>query len=150
MQFDLRLAKRDDARLLAEMNQQLIEDEGSRNNMSLDELTTRMERWLDDGRQAVIVYREDEVVGYMLYYQHAEEYFPYSDSIYVRQFFIARRYRRRGIGQEAFERIAAEFFPDDRSIMLDVLENNPEAKAFWLKLGFDVYNVTLRRATPTD
>ncbi|MGJ3241059.1 MAG: GNAT family N-acetyltransferase, partial [Anaerolineae bacterium] len=74
-----------------------------------------------------------------------DEYYPYKDSIYIRQFFIQPRYRRRGIGQVAFERIVEAYFEDDEALSLDVLESNPEAKAFWSKLGFKVYHTTMRR-----
>ena len=145
MDFNLRRATLDDVDTLAEMNLQLNIYEESNNNMGIPELKARMQRWLENDRHAIIVERNDDTVGYLLYYQHEEEYFPYGDSVYVRQYFISPSYRRRGIGQVAFERIVETFFPRDTPIMLDVLESNPEAKAFWQKLGFDVYNTTLRR-----
>jgi hypothetical protein len=41
-----RLASVDDCRLLAEMNHQLIQDEGHRNKMTVAELERRMRGWL--------------------------------------------------------------------------------------------------------
>lgn len=145
MEFELRTATIDDVAMLAEMNQQLIIDEGSLNAMSLDELTARMHTWLSADREAVLVIRNDDVIGYLLYRLLEDEYFPYRSSLYVRQYFIKPSYRRRGIGQIAFERITQDYFPSGYAVMLDVLENNPESKAFWHKLGFEVYNTTLRR-----
>lgn len=151
MDFTLRAATLDDVALLAAMNHQLILDEGSQNTMTPEELEARMRDWLSTDRKAVLVVRGDEVIGYLLYRVLRDEYFPYKDSLYVRQYFIAPSYRRRGIGQIAFERITQEHFPADYAVMLDVLETNPEGKAFWLKLGFQVYNTTLRRqATSGD
>lgn len=142
----LRPASLDDVTLLAKMNQQLIIDENSANDMSLSQLERRMNGWLSSNRQAVIVERGGEVIGYLLYRHNVDEYYPYKNSIYVRQFFILPSYRRRGIGQIAFEQIVSEYFPEGFAIMLDVLESNPEGKAFWTKLGFEVYHVTMRRA----
>jgi GNAT superfamily N-acetyltransferase len=145
LQFSLRPANYNDVALLARMNKQLIQDEHSRNTMSHTELADRITRWLDDGRSIIIVERDDDAIGYLVYYGQDEKYYPYENSVYVRQYFIQPRYRRRGIGQVAFERIAKEYFPPHAAIMLDVLHTNPEAKAFWMKLGFDMYCVTLRR-----
>jgi ribosomal protein S18 acetylase RimI-like enzyme len=145
MSVDFRPATLEDVPLLAEMNQQLIIDEGSRNSMNGDELQGRMRRWLEGDYRAVLIFKEADMVGYLLYRVSVDEYFPYQASIYVRQFFIKRTYRRRGIGQVAFESLAKSYFPPDSAITLDVLETNSEAKQFWLKLGFDVYCTTLRR-----
>ena len=141
----LRTASLDDVPMLAEMNTQLIHDEGSPNPMDIVQLTERMREWLSSDRDAVIVERGDDVVGYLLYRILRDEYYPYKNSIYVRQYFIKPTYRRRGIGQIAFESIVSDYFPDDHAIMLDVLESNPEGKAFWQKIGFDVYHTTMRR-----
>lgn len=141
----LRVATLVDIAILIEMNQQLIIDEGGRNEMSPDELKDRMTEWLKSGREAVIVERKADVIGYMLYGRAADEYFPYKDSIYIRQFFIQPSYRRRGIGQVVFERIVSEFFELGVALTLDVLESNPEGKAFWGKQGFVEYHTTMRR-----
>lgn len=142
----LRSATLEDVPILAAMNQQLIVDENSKNTMTDSQLERRMEAWLSSNRQAVIVERGSEIVGYMLYHHNTDEYFPYKNSIYVRQFFILPSYRRRGIGQGVFEQIISKYFLEGHAIMLDVLETNPEGKAFWQKLGFDVYHITMRRS----
>lgn len=147
MNIEFRRATRADVPVLAEMNQQLIIDESSRNPMNKKQLTERLEQWLDDGRTAVLLLREGEIIGYMLYYRTQDEYHPYQDSVYIRQYFIKRNFRRRGIGQIAFEAIVREYFPPNTVITLDVLESNPEAKAFWYKQGFDIYSTTMRRDT---
>lgn len=141
----LRLATLDDVAILAEMNQQLIIDEGNFNTMSSEELEQRMVKWLSAGREGVIVERNDDVIGYMLFWRVEDEFYPYKDSIYIRQFFIQPSFRRRGIGQIAFDRIIAEFVDDGVALTLDVLESNPEGKAFWAKLGFVEYHTTMRR-----
>jgi len=145
IEIRLRAATLDDVSMLAMMNQQLIVDEGSQNEMTLDELKTRMFTWLSGDRDAVIVERDEDVIGYMLFWHHADEYYPYKDSFYIRQFFIEPRYRRRGIGQVAFNLIVKHHFADSAAITLDVLQSNPEGKAFWEKLGFYEYHTTMRR-----
>lgn len=141
----LRVASLDDSAILTEMNQQLIIDESDRNKMSPDELENRMIEWLKGGREAVIVERKGDVIGYMLYWRVADKYYPYQASIYIRQFFIQPSYRRRGIGQVVFEQIVSEFFEPGVALTLDVLESNPEAKAFWGKQGFQEAHTTMRR-----
>lgn len=145
MQIELRTATLADVPALAVMNRQLILDEGSRNTMTLEQLEERLTRWLEIGRTAVLILRDEEVIGYVLFYYLDSEYFPHEDSLYIRQVFIHANWRRRGIGQIAFERIAEAYFPPDKALILDVLETNPEGKQFWLKLGFTVQSTTLRR-----
>ncbi|GAB5493769.1 MAG: hypothetical protein Phog2KO_39840 [Phototrophicaceae bacterium] len=142
----LRPATLEDVPILAEMNQQLIIDEGSPNPMDLAELKQRMVKWLSADRDAVIVERGEEIIGYMLFWRMADEFYPYKDSIYIRQFFIQPSFRRRGIGQVAFDRIIDEFLDEGAALTLDVLESNPEGKAFWAKLGFLEYHTTMRRS----
>lgn len=141
----LRPATKDDAAILADMNQQLILDEGSSNGMSLEDLEQRMTKWLSANREGVIVERGDDIIGYMLFWRVEDEFYPYKDSIYIRQFFIQPSFRRRGIGQVAFDRIVEEFVDEGVALTLDVLESNPEGKAFWAKLGFVEYHTTMRR-----
>ncbi|MCU0512861.1 MAG: GNAT family N-acetyltransferase [Anaerolineae bacterium] len=148
MTLDFRLATVDDAPLLAHMNQQLIVDEASRNPMTLAQLEERMARWLAGEYQAVLFFKEGQVVGYLLFRPSRDEYYPYQPNMYIRQFFIERSFRRRGIGQVAFEMAAARVFPPHSTLALDVLETNPEARQFWLKLGFEVYATALRRLPP--
>lgn len=148
MQIQFRKATLEDVPLLAQMNQQLIIDESSRNNMTPEQLETRLRGWLANDRRAVLIVdadADDAIMGYLLYRVLDDEYYPYRQSIYVRQYFIKPTYRRRGIGQIAFEAIAREYFPAGSALMLDVLESNPEAKQFWLKMGFEIYRTTMRR-----
>ncbi|MCL5998554.1 MAG: GNAT family N-acetyltransferase [Chloroflexi bacterium] len=95
----LRSATPDDVALLARMNRQLIEDEGSRNPMSLDQLEARMRCWLGGGWSITIVLAGDEVAGYAVYQVRRDEYCPDQQLVYVRQFFIRRELRRQGIGK---------------------------------------------------
>ncbi len=145
MSVTLRKATINDIGELAEMNKELIADERSRNPMNINQLELRMQTWLDGSWSAIMIYKHDVLIGYLLYQQRTDEHFPDQRIIFVRQFFVQRTYRRRGIGREAFERITKQFFPSDARVMLDVLATNPEALHFWEDIGFTQYAIRLQR-----
>ncbi|MEL6148301.1 MAG: GNAT family N-acetyltransferase [Chloroflexota bacterium] len=146
MENILQIATPDEAPELAHMNRMLIEDEGSPNPMSIQQLEARMRRWLDSGEyEAVIIQRNDDSVGYVLYREDVDEYDVSRRKVYVRQFFIKRAYRRRGIGKTAFEHVVQSLFPDDANIVLEVMSTNLQGRAFWERLGFEPYFTTYRR-----
>jgi GNAT superfamily N-acetyltransferase len=86
-----RRATLNDCALLAELNHQLIRDEGHRNKMSVPELEERMKGWLASEYAAVIFEDRKEIVAYALYREQPEE-------IYLRHLFVVRDRRRQGIG----------------------------------------------------
>jgi ribosomal protein S18 acetylase RimI-like enzyme len=144
MNIQLRLATLEDCDRLAEMNQQLIIDEGSRNPMGIPELSERIRRWLVEDWQAVLILTGKAVVGYALFRIHHDEYHPEQSEVYVRQYFIKPLFRGRGIGQAAFEQLQAAYFPPDAALVVDVLATNPRARHFWEKIGFRAYAENLR------
>lgn len=77
--------------MLAALNKQLIDDEGHRNPMSVEQRTERMHCWLACGYRAVVVTDADDVVGYALYRANV-------DHDCIRQFFISRERRGQGVG----------------------------------------------------
>jgi ribosomal protein S18 acetylase RimI-like enzyme len=131
------LADASDVSSLAEMNQHLISDEGHRNPMGAEQLRERMARWLATEYRAVIFERDGERVAYALYRTDEQE------RVHLRQFFVARPFRRRGVGREAFRLFRAEVIPSDRRVVLEVLITNSAARAFWDAVGFREYAVTL-------
>ena len=139
----VRRAVMSDIPILAEMNCCLIEDEGSRNPMSLHQLERRMEQWLLEEWSGVVILMDSTIVGYLLYREWPDEYFPDQTVIYVRQLFIRAAYRRQGIGTVAFNRIAEQFFPRLARVTVEVLSTNGTAQGFWQKLGFKPYSVML-------
>lgn len=150
MTVELRKATINDIATLAEMNKELIEDEHSRNPLNVHQLTLRMQTWLDSNWSAVMIFKNSALIGYLLYQQRQDDNYMDERVIYVRQFFVQRTYRRRGIGREAFEQIVNEYFPSGTKIMLDVLATNPEALRFWEDLGFQQYSTALYRNATTD
>jgi GNAT superfamily N-acetyltransferase len=134
--MDYRFAQLDDSLLLAKLNQQLIEDEGHRNPMTLTELECRMREWLKEQYQAVLFQRGEEPRGYALFRREA-------DHVYLRQFFVCREHRRQGIGRNAINWLRRHAWADAPRVRLDVLVGNAPGIAFWRSVGFHDYCLTL-------
>ena len=133
--MELRRAGPSDLPVLAELNHQLIRDEGHRNQMTVSELEGRLQAWLDGEYQVHIFQLDSVIVGYALYREDGA-------SIYIRQFFVRPEFRRQGHGRQAFEWLAQHVW-HDRRLRLDVLVGNQAAIAFWRALGFKDYCITL-------
>jgi GNAT superfamily N-acetyltransferase len=129
----------EDAPVLAQMNHQLIRDEGHRNRMSVDELAQRMRHWLEGEYQAVLIEDREEIVGYALFKREAEW-------VYVRQFFVRSERRRQGIGRAAWAWLCESKWRESPRIRLDVLVGNVVAIQFWRSLGFEDYCLTMELA----
>ncbi len=126
-----------DVNLLAEMNHQLIQDEGHRNPMDVPELERRMVDFLEGEYDAIIFRLDDDTpVAYALY-RHDR------DSIYLRQFFVHREYRRQGIGRQAMQTLLSEIWPRGCPITVEVLVKNTAAHEFWKAMGFEDYSIML-------
>ena len=138
-----RFATIDDSRVLAELNQQLIEDEEHRNSMNIDQLEQRMRLWLGSEYRAVVFLRGSTIVAYALYRGRAD------GDVHLRQFFVARDSRRQGVGREAMRTFRNAVLDRDKRIVLEVLTNNAAARAFWNATGFREYAVTLE-CLPVD
>lgn len=136
----------DDAPLLAEMNAQLIQDEGSRNPMTVVKLEQRMRGWLTSGWSAVLMRRSEQLVGYALYQVREDEY-TQAPEVYLRQFFVKREHRGQGLGRAAFQQFVRVLVPPGAVVVLQVLEANPRARRFWESVGCRPYCTTLRYLT---
>ncbi len=131
-----RSATLDDCALLAELNHQLIQDEGHRNRMTAPELEQRMRGWLAGEYRAVIYEDGGEVAGYALFREQPEE-------IYLRQLFIVRHRRRQGLGRGAVELLRSQVWPMNKRLTVEVLTANDRAIAFWRSAGYTDYCLTL-------
>jgi predicted acetyltransferase len=125
-----------DAAMLAQMNQDLIEDERHRNQMTLAELETRMRTMLEGGYTATLFEFDAQVVAYALWTENP-------DWVYLRQFFVARGYRRRGVGRQAIRLLADLVWPANTRVRVNVLIGNRPALEFWRAVGFADYLITL-------
>lgn len=133
-----RFASFADVRRLAELNHQLIADEGHGNVMDVAELEHRLQVWLAGQYRAVLFHSGEEVVAYALFRDHE------GGGAYLRHFFVVRTHRRQGIGRRALQLLAHEALPG-RRLMLDVLSGNAVGRAFWAAVGFREYAVLLER-----
>jgi predicted acetyltransferase len=131
-----RMATKRDSRLLAELNHQLIADEGHRNPMSVPQLESRMRQWLEEGYEAALFEKDGETAAYALYLTQSEE-------IYLRHFFVVRHRRRQGIGREALGLLRERLWPPARRLTVTVLVQNTEAVQFWRAMGYQDYCLTL-------
>ena len=131
-----RLATLNDCALLAELNHQLIRDEGHRNPMTIPELEQRMRGWLASEYAAVIFEDGREIVAYALFREEPKE-------IYLRQLFVVRDRRRQGIGRKALEILRSKFWPANKRLTVEVLVQNAAAIAFWRAMGYKDYSLKL-------
>jgi GNAT superfamily N-acetyltransferase len=125
-----------DLDLLAEWNYQLIRDEGHRNSMSIGELRERMKGWLAGEYRAVIFTLDKAPAAYALYRETGNE-------IYLRQFFVRRECRRRGIGREAVGILRGQVWPASKRLTVEVLTANQAGVAFWRSMGYRDYSLML-------
>lgn len=131
-----RRANESDCPLLAELNHQLIRDEGHRNRMSVPELEARMRDFLQTDYAAVLFEEAGEVVAYALYRETADE-------IYLRQLFVIRAHRRKGIGKRAMEILRSKYWSKSKRLTLEVLTANHLGIKFWKAMGYREYCVTM-------
>lgn len=137
-----RQATERDLAALARMNQQLIQDEGSRNRMTLGALELRLRGWLQSTYVAVLFSLPGTPpVAYAIYRDEP-------GGIYLRQFFVDRHYRRQGVGRQAMHLLLHEIWAPEERIVLDVLAHNERGRAFWQSLGFQEYAITMEWFRP--
>ena len=105
---DLPIRDRDDCTLLGELNDQLIREEGHRNQMNPEQLRDRMGKWLEREYCAAIFEEDRCVVGYALFREEQNE-------IYLRQLFSSRDQRRRGLGRRAMEILKNDIWPEEKT-----------------------------------
>ena len=132
-----------DLPLLAQMNQRLIEDEVSRNPMSVEQLQDRMSGWLK-GDWTIELLESDVIVGYVVYQIRRDEFFPDKTEVHLRQFYIERDQRGRGLGSAAFKMLRKTRFPASSRLTLDVLASNPRGNNFWARVGFQPYYTAMQ------
>jgi GNAT superfamily N-acetyltransferase len=139
-----RVAADEDCPALAELNHQLIRDEGHRNPMTIAQLEERMRDWLASGEYRALLLEEDgEVVAYALYRETEAE-------VYLRQFFVVRHRRREGIGRRAMNELISQVWPQHKRLTVDVLAGNTVGVAFWRAMGYSDYALTLERMPRAD
>ena len=104
--------------------------------MTVPELEERIRGWLQSEYTAVIFEERGEVVAYALYREEPDE-------LYLRQLFVARNRRRKGIGRAAIEILRTQLWPKNKRLTVSVLVQNTAAVAFWRAVGYQDYSLTL-------
>lgn len=135
-----RKATEADVPLLADLNRQLSEDDGTAALRPRVNFEERLRARLGGRYTAVLFELDDTPIGYALWRDNEGR------GIYLRQFFILRDRRRQGLGRRAFELLTREILPPDTDITLEVGEQNPAGLAFWQGLGFVVFAKAMFRA----
>jgi len=139
-----RTATLDDVSLLTWMNRELFEDEGHRNRFKpISWLEHQMRGFLTGEYDAAVFEMDGKTVAYALYIDEG-------DHIYLRQFFVCRDRRRRGIGREAIETLRKRIWPRDRPVTVGVLIENRVGYAFWKAVGFKGYSMELEMPPSDD
>ena len=126
------MATVDDCPRLAELNHQLIRDEGHRNRMTAPELEARMRNWIAHEYRAVIFEEAGEIVAYVLYREGTDE-------VYLRHLFVVPSHRGRGIGRAAVEILRTQLWPKNKRLTVAALIANKRAIHFWRSIGYTDY-----------
>ncbi len=141
MPLTLRPATIMDVPLLVQLNQELIEDEGSSNPMTPEQLESRMRRWLQTWE--VHLFLQDKVIGYTIYRVQKNDH-DGKETVYIRHYYICRNVRRQGLGREALNLLRQQVFPKDTRVYLEVLWHNQRGRDFWESMGFSPYSMTMK------
>jgi len=124
-----RWATADDCDRLGAWNRELIDDELHDNPMNARELADRMRGWLAAEFRAVIFEQRGVPVAYALFREIPE-------GMHLRQFFVVRTERRRGIGTGALALLRLHVFAPDKRVLVEAMERNFGGLAFWRSMGF--------------
>lgn len=139
--MEFRFASVGDASALGRLNADLIRDEGHRNPMTVAELEDRMRGWLEGGYEAALCESDGAPVGYALYRREP-------DHVYLRQLFIRDADRRRGIATTLLQWLWSNAWTDIECVRVEVLVGNSAGLAFWRRVGFSDYCITLEMPSP--
>jgi GNAT superfamily N-acetyltransferase len=137
---EYRSATTGDLDLLAVWNKQLIEDSGHDNPMSVAELRERMAGWLAGEYRGILFIIAGAPVAYAVYKER-------DDHLYLRQFFVDRAQRRKGIGTEAMALLGKAIFPSGKRVQIEVMAWNKPGSAFWKSAGFHPRYLGMELAT---
>ena len=138
--LDIRPAREDEMRRVAQMNIQLQRDEGS-GEMTPEDALARLERWLKKTYRCVVFAQDGKIIGYALFRPTNPDAEGHLGGIYIRQFFIVPALRRRGIGRRVFTRLRAEIFPRGCYVTISARSQNHAGQAFWQALGFVPHSI---------
>ena len=125
---------------LAEWNHQMIADQGHDNPMAVPELRQRMAGWISGEYQVGLFEQDGKPVAYAVWRNQ-------DAIVFLRQLFVTRALRRKGIGRAAMDLMSREVWPRDKRVVLEVLVGNEHAIAFWRRMGFNDRYLGMERAS---
>lgn len=137
--LSIRICNDQDLDLLAELNQQLIDDEEYDKKFTLEELKERMSSFIKTDYQAYLFEKGEKTIGYALVNHKSEP-------LYVRHFFICREVRRQGYGTLAFNSLLSML--KVKTLNLEVMFWNERGIQFWQSLGFKERCIYMRFDKP--
>ena len=112
-----------DSTTLAQMNQQLIEDERHCDRMTTAELEMRRQSLLEGGHTATLFDLIGQIVGYALWREEPA-------SIHLRHFFFARGFRRCGVRRQTVALLRDRVWPANARARVNVLTGSQPALDF--------------------
>ena len=120
---------------LAFFNKCLIDDGGCNNDMSLQELECRMREFISSEDYVLVIFEVgNKHIGYTLINKNKMPMF-------IRHYFIAKEFRRKGYGSSAFAKLV-DYLKVDK-IDLSVLAHNEIGFKFWQRCGFTPYETIM-------
>lgn len=142
MPLTFRFATGSDLPLVAQMNEELLQAQGSTHEMSVRELVDRLAKWLAEGHRIVLWELESQPIGYAL--------FSYGERlgerlVYLRHFLVKKEHRRKGYGRRAMQHLQREIWPRGIPVYVDTSYTNRDALEFWESLQFEIFSLTLVR-----
>jgi ribosomal protein S18 acetylase RimI-like enzyme len=121
------------------MNKQLTEDEQHRHRFKSEQWFTERMSQLLNGDYTAVLFEKEIIVAYALYRNHPD----HADTIYLRQLFVSRDYRRQGIGKEVINILINEIWPKEKRLTVEVLCHNEVARKFYQSVGYKEYCLEL-------
>jgi GNAT superfamily N-acetyltransferase len=134
-ELSVRTCSHEDLDLLADLNNQLIEDERHDNQMNIEQLKERMRTFINTDYNAYKFELDGEIIGYALV-NHIRQ------PLYLRHLFICRNSRRNGYGKLAFEKLIELL--NTTNIDIEVMYWNNVGYGFWKSLGFNERSIYMR------
>lgn len=149
----IRLARAgiDDQGILVEMYQRLMEDEGHKGEVPpISRLKTKMKEWLQskEFEAALFLDVDDVPVGYALWEWFTDAFNPRERNVFLRQFYVERDHRRRGIGSRAFHALKKQYWTNANHIELEMYIWNKVGAAFWRHMGFESLQIGFKLEMP--
>ncbi len=122
------------------MHRNYLAEETSDPLESDSEVEFHLSSLLQSEYSAVLFLSDGKSVGYALYSVHPRY-------VYIRAFYVRKRFRGKGYGEQAVRRLRNDLWQNVASIQVDVHESDTAALDFWEDLGFRTRTVRMELET---